>query len=669
PKHYYYPNGLLKTFQDPKGQLSTYTYDKANRLLEVAHADGKATTYTYNELGFLTGYVADGISTTYTYDNLGRKLSETVDYGVFQKTFRYSYDARGNKAGYTSPEGLEHTYAYRKNDQLASVTVDGKVFSVAYDKYRPIKLTSPDGIETTFTYNANDRLTGLTTSGPSGALLERHYNYDNVGILQSRSTEHGDYRYAYDDLYRLTTADRPTSANEAFTYDKLGNRLSSLATTGTWTYNANSELILNSQAEYEYDANGNTFKKIQNGQITLYEYNARDQLEKIYLPDGRIATYGYDPAGRRIRKQVGNTVTYYVYADEGLVGEYDATGTLLRSYGWQPDSLWGTSPLYLAEDGQFYFYHNDRQGTPQRLTDINGQVVWSASYSAFGQAFVDPNSTIENNLRFPGQYYDAETDLHYNLHRYYEPTTGRYLSTDPAGDGLNPYVYVSGNPLNAIDPLGLFSVSDALKGISSGLGAVNGFLQQIDPLTLAKSALAEIIGQLECAEPSNWYTQMIVTNNLLLARAIYGMLNGPEALADEFADLFENPSWWNIPIFGGIAQASKAYADNPTYENAVDFAGKAVGALAFFYGAYKLTGNVGGAAVVEGGAKSVTSVTNDFFAGTKYTDKVFKQMKQGDWHSFPRSVEGFQSAGKVTKITGGDGVAREMLKIPGKYKP
>jgi RHS repeat-associated protein len=81
-------------------------------------------------------------------------------------------------------------------------------------------------------------------------------------------------------------------------------------------------------------------------------------------------------------------------------------------------------------------------------------VVWSGAYDAFGNCEVGVE-TVVSNLRLPGQYYDAETGLYYNLNRYYDPKIGRYLQPDPAGDGLNPYLYAGGNPVNAIDPNGL----------------------------------------------------------------------------------------------------------------------------------------------------------------------------------------------------------------------
>lgn len=101
-------------------------------------------------------------------------------------------------------------------------------------------------------------------------------------------------------------------------------------------------------------------------------------------------------------------------------------------------------------------YHNDHLGTSQKMTDSSGTVVWSADYKPFGEATIAV-STIMNNLRFPGQYYDTETGLNYNYYRDYNPVLGRYISKDPIGfrGGINLYAYTRNNPVNRIDPLGL----------------------------------------------------------------------------------------------------------------------------------------------------------------------------------------------------------------------
>ena len=108
-----------------------------------------------------------------------------------------------------------------------------------------------------------------------------------------------------------------------------------------------------------------------------------------------------------------------------------------------------------------YFSINDHLGTPQQLISADGTTVRQSAPLPFGQTQVQLG-TVQNNLRFPGQYYDAETGLHYNWNRYYDPETGRYLSPDPIGldGGLNLYAYVENDPVNWVDPWGLFSIFD-----------------------------------------------------------------------------------------------------------------------------------------------------------------------------------------------------------------
>jgi len=115
-----------------------------------------------------------------------------------------------------------------------------------------------------------------------------------------------------------------------------------------------------------------------------------------------------------------------------------------------------------ANSGVLYYVHNDPLGTPQALTDESGIVVWTGQYDPFGKTTIneDPDgdeTPVTFNVRLPGQYYDRETGLHYNYFRYYDPATGRYLTSDPIGlyGGPNTYAYVGGNPLKWTDRRGL----------------------------------------------------------------------------------------------------------------------------------------------------------------------------------------------------------------------
>ena len=154
-----------------------------------------------------------------------------------------------------------------------------------------------------------------------------------------------------------------------------------------------------------------------------------------------------------------------VYSDEGLIGECADTGFLTREYGYVPGSKWTTDPVFMRQGGQYYFYHNDHLGTPQKMTSVNGVVVWSATYSSFGKAEIE-NEMVENNLLFPGQYFDQMTRLYYNFIRYYNSKTGRYLRIDPIGI-LNSegklYQYALNNALKSYDNYGLWPDEDCEK--------------------------------------------------------------------------------------------------------------------------------------------------------------------------------------------------------------
>jgi len=172
---------------------------------------------------------------------------------------------------------------------------------------------------------------------------------------------------------------------------------------------------------------------ISTNKTAQYEYDVENRLIEVKKNNVTNVGAGFkpDPFGRRVKKTVGwaalTESTYYFYSDEGLIAEYDEGGNQQKTYGYKPGSTFTTDPQWMKQGGAYYYYYyqNDHLGTPQMLTTASGTVVWSAQYTAFGSATVELGSTVENNLRFPGQYYDEETGLHYNYHRYYDPGTGR----------------------------------------------------------------------------------------------------------------------------------------------------------------------------------------------------------------------------------------------------
>jgi RHS repeat-associated protein len=458
--------GNLVQRLDSKNQKRGYGYDEAGRLVNTRYynpADPvnpvKTVLFAYDDLGNLTSYDDGETSGTYVYDDVSRKILETVNYGLFTKNIAYEYYGNGTKKTFTGPDGTIYAYSYDPNNQVSSINMPG-VGQITYNTYqwtRPTLITLPGGSRKELGYDALMRIKQLSSKDPGGnTVLNYQYGYDRMDNIVNKATEHGPYTYNYDSLYRLVTADGGPLTAERYSYDPVGNRLTS-SNANNWIYNPNNELQSYNGVTFRYDLNGNTTQKNDNGTIENFLYNEDDRLTEVKDGNGDVvATYYYDPFGRRLWKEVGGTRTYFTYADEGLVAEFDGTGSETKSYGYAPNSTWTTNPLFMKQGTQYYFYHNDHLGTPQKMTSVTGAIAWSAKYESFGKAEIDASSTIVNNLRFPGQYYDQETGLHYNYHRYYDPRIGKYLMADPIGlvGGLNLFRYTN-NPIRYTDSTGL----------------------------------------------------------------------------------------------------------------------------------------------------------------------------------------------------------------------
>ena len=478
----YDASGNRTVIYDTKGQKIAYEYNAINRLTTVRYYTAgdhgnavKTVNFTYDELGNITSYSDGTTSTIYEYDDLQRKLSESVDYGLFTSDTAYTYYANGLKKTFSGPDGAALNYTYDQNNRISGIAIPGQG-QITYNSYQwnsPTRTTLPGGSTTDYSYDPLMQIESIVAGDPGkNSLLKRDYTYSAAGNISAKNTEHGNYTYQYDKLQRLTAAVNPLGADEAYSYDAVGNRLTAAGVPGDWSYNANNELLGYDNVALAYDDNGNTTRKTHGVQETNYIYDVEDRLVRVEDEVGTaIAEYYYDPFGRRLWKEVDGTRTYFVYSDEGLIGEYDESGNEVRGYGYAPDSRWSTDPLFYKQQGQYYWYQNDHLGTPQKIIETSGRVVWSAVYDSFGNVQIE-TAEIVNNLRFAGQYHDAETGLYYNLNRYYDPTTGRYLRTDPYGEGLNLYAYVFSNPVNLIDPLGLCVYNKVSGWVHGGLAAL-----------------------------------------------------------------------------------------------------------------------------------------------------------------------------------------------------
>jgi len=178
---------------------------------------------------------------------------------------------------------------------------------------------------------------------------------------------------------------------------------------------------------------------------------------KLLDPPVQAATYTYNALGQRMTKKVGNVITFFQYDLAGnLIAELNSAGQALRQHIHLNNEP--IAQLTRKADGTFgvQYVHTDHLGTPTLLTNQSGNVVADIEAMPFGETFVD-YAEVEYNKRFPGQYKDAETGLHYNYFRDYDPTTGRYIQSDPIGlgGGFNTYSYALQSPVTHVDPSGL----------------------------------------------------------------------------------------------------------------------------------------------------------------------------------------------------------------------
>ena len=525
----YDTHGNLATLTDPNGNKTGYTYDDMGRLLQSVSPDRGTLTYSYDSRGrVLTKTDSRGIRIHYTYDLLGRVTG--VHFPDPGEDIAYSYDqgenAKGHLTGISDASG-ETSFFYDERGRLSGKesTIDGisYTFSRTYSPAgRALSATYPSGRTITYTRDTFGKIEGVSTAfegtsrpllsnisylpfGPAfsfalggteecntvfdklyrvkvvnpGAKSECDYVYDPSGSIISvvfPSDPKKDQAYSYDSLNRLVGAEGPFGI-VAYEYDAAGNRLRRVVNNEVETYSyiegssRLNQIDTGGIISFAYDDTGNTTAI---GDLEL-NYNQGGRLLSSEKPGALLAEYTYNALGQRVKKETGTQSSIFHYDLSGnLIAESSPDGTFLSEYLYA-----GTNRLAMIEcaSNDLYYFANDHLGTPLLMTDESGRVVWEATYTPFGEASVNPHSTVVNNFRLPGQYYDPETALYYNYHRDYDPRSGRYIEPDPIGlkGGMNLYAYASNNPTNLVDPSGEFVITGIVIA-RAAIGAFSGGL-------------------------------------------------------------------------------------------------------------------------------------------------------------------------------------------------
>jgi RHS repeat-associated protein len=460
----YDSGGNLATSMDARLKTAMYAYDALNRVTGVTYPD-QTISYTYdsgtNQKGRLTQLTDASGSTGWSYDPHGRVLSRQQSMGV-TKTLGYAYDSAGRLQTLTLPSGNTITYGYT-DGKLTSLTLNGSttiLSNVLYQPFGPTRgWTWGNSALAVREYDTDGKVTDIDSAGL------KSYGYDDAfritGITDATNASLSQ-SYGYDLLDRLTSASG-TSLNQGWTYDANGNRLSQTGSaSSTYTVSSTSNRLSSVAGalsrSYGYDDSGNT---TSDGTAT-FGYNDAGRMV-IATKASVTTTYALNALGQRVKKTTSGSSTYFAYDEAGhLLGEYDNSGNLLQEAIWLGDTPVAT----LRPNGggvDVFYIHTDHLNTPRRISRPSDNViVWRWDSDPFGTTAVneDPDgdsALFTYNLRLPGQYYDAETGLHYNYFRDYDPVTGRYAQSDPIGlkGGLNTYAYVGDNPASFVDPDGL----------------------------------------------------------------------------------------------------------------------------------------------------------------------------------------------------------------------
>lgn len=461
-------SGNLISISDAAGRRAAYGYDALDRLVtqkfySVIGVLERTVSYAYDANDKITSYDDGTTSGIFTLNPTNGSEGRTIHYGTFSKSHLYTYDAFDRKTSFRGPDGVTYEYGYDNVGRLISLSIPGEgVISFGdYVGQRPGRISYPGGVVQLLSYDVWGSVTSSVVKDAAGdALFSFACERDINQRLVSRTLDTNVETYAYDALGQLEQASLPTLGSQSFAYDAIGNRtnLTVGPTAQPLQYNNRNQLVGGGGLSQTYDDDGNVGSRMYNGTNLFFAYSAEGRLSAIRNASSNvIAQYYYNAWSERLRKTVRGTNTWFYYAEEGLVAEFDSTGGIQRTYGYAPDSRWSHSPLFMRIGTTTYYFLNDQIGTPRKLVLGNGRIVWSADYEPFGAAHVSSNSTVVCSLRGSSQYFDEESGLHYNTFRYYDPLTGRYFTEDPLGldQGPNLYRFCMNDPLSFVDTQGL----------------------------------------------------------------------------------------------------------------------------------------------------------------------------------------------------------------------
>ena len=593
--------GNLTKRTDANNHATAYGYDAARRLTTVTDQLNRVTSYAYDAEANLTKKTTPRGSTSYAFDTRGlptkvdysdstpdvsfgynaagrmttranAKISEDFVYdavGNLTKTrgFSYTYDAAGQMLTRKYSDGNTIGYAYDNDGRTSSMTADGVTTNYTWDAVGNLTKSALPNTETEDrAYDRAGRLTAVTASKAATTVTKTALALSAAGLpthadVTRASVGTGGWDFTYDAAGRLTSGCAPqpwvtgcaSSRTTAYTYDKVGNRLTStLGTTSTdYTYDAADQLTSTTTGTtttaYAYDGEGNQTK----AGADTYTHDLAGQISAATVA-GSNYTYDHDASGNQVTTSKDGAVTSRTQWDPNgplpiLATEYDSAWAIKQSYRYDP---LGQPTATKTGSGALFYYHHDTQGSPIDVAGSTGTLHQRWAYDPFGTRTLNTvtSGAPASTPSYTGARYETTTgnlDLHA---RQYNTTTGRFNRPDPATRSLTtPYVstyaYADNQPTLLTDPSGLTPVpgdngNGKVDSLGEGLKIFgNGFLEGLRaPFEFLGDAQDAVTGQ-NGGVGAFVDTYLPVRPAYRLYRAEYLLRQqGCDALADLYSD-------------------------------------------------------------------------------------------------------------------------------------
>jgi RHS repeat-associated protein len=420
--------------------LINYGFDALDRMtLKTPPLASSVVSYSYTLQGLPlnTLFTATSQGILQAYDVFGRRKSSTSTMGGYSRTIGYSYDLDSNLITVTHPDGTYFQYTYDGLDRFTGILENGAT-SVVGQTYYPNALRSTQsrgGVTTSWGYQDNLLLASISDNLGGTASVTTKFTYNSANQLLTRMRTNGAYAY--------------TGAAAASTGYGI-NGLNQYTTVGA--------------ASFSYDGRAN----LQSDGSTTYSYDAENRL--LTASGAHTATLSYDPLGHLFQIVSGSNTTQFLYSGDALVAEYNGAGAVTNRYvhGDQVDNpvIWYQGGAVSSSNR--FSLQVDHQGSVVSVADASGNAVTLNTYDEYGM----PGASNSGRFQYTGQTWISELGLHYYKARFYSPSLGRFLQTDPVGyqDDLNLYAYVGDDPLDKADPTGLDAWDDFKWGLASGAG-------------------------------------------------------------------------------------------------------------------------------------------------------------------------------------------------------